>query len=190
MDRPQIELALHRVGELLAAAGQSYAIVAIGGAAMSLQGHTIRSTTDVDVIALGSQHPEDQDLEPPVPWPEPLSRAAAIVARDLALVPDWLNAGPADQWRVGLPPGLAARVHWREYDALRVGLADRLDLIFFKLHAAADDTDTRSVHFQDLCALQPTRDELAAARTWILAQEAGPEFPRILDQVIDHVEAR
>lgn len=48
--------------------------------------------------------------EPPEPLPSPLVQAARAVARDLGLDPDWLNAGPALQWRAGMPPGLEARI--------------------------------------------------------------------------------
>jgi hypothetical protein len=47
-----IVLALTRVGELLAAAGQPTAIVVLGGAALNLHGYVRRATADVDVVAL------------------------------------------------------------------------------------------------------------------------------------------
>jgi hypothetical protein len=63
-----------------------------------------------------------------------LVRAIRLVAEDMRLAPDWLNTGPALQWRTGLPPGLAGRIQWRRYgSALDVGIAGRYDLIFFKL---------------------------------------------------------
>ena len=42
------------------------------------------------------------------------------------------------QWRMGLPPDLGARVTWRDFGSLRVGIAGRRDLIWLKLFAAAD----------------------------------------------------
>lgn len=142
MNTNSISAALQRVGELLAAGGQSYSIVAIGGAAMNLLGYVSRATTDVDIVAFGRSGQAVGLIPPPEPLPAPLLQAARIVARDMGLDPDWFNNGPAGQWQTGLPPGLETRVHWRDYGPLRVGLADRRDLIFFKLYAAADDQNT------------------------------------------------
>jgi hypothetical protein len=91
------------------------------------------------------------------------------------------------QWNTGLPPGFARRVHWERYAGLWVGLADRLDLIYLKLFAAADDVGPQSRHFQDLLALAPNAGELSQAREWIKTQDIAPEFTRIVDEVIAHV---
>lgn len=104
----QIDDALARVGELLAAEGRTYAIVVIGGAALNLLGIVERATTDIDILAFaqktGAGTPEL--VEAPELLPSPLMRAAHIVGGDLGLADGWLNAGPAAQWRSGLPPGL------------------------------------------------------------------------------------
>jgi hypothetical protein len=68
-----------------------------------------------------------------------------------------------------------------------VGLADRYDLIFLKLYAAADSGGPSSVHFQDLVALRPTEGELNAAASWARGQDPTPAFSDILEQVIGHV---
>ncbi|MDQ8162894.1 MAG: hypothetical protein P3C10_09965 [Gemmatimonadota bacterium] len=187
-----VEHALGLVGELLAAAGHEYAVAILGGAALNLLGVVDRSTTDVDILAFATPQtdvaPEPSTLrEPPVPMPAPLVRAAATVARDLGLDPHWLNAGPALQWRTGLPPGMADRVMWRRYSALWVGLVARYDLISFKLFAAADSSGPRSVHYQDLLALRPTAAELDDALRWVQTQDASPAFADVLDQVAMHV---
>ena len=185
----QIRTALRLVGELLEAQGHGYYIVVIGGAAMNLLGLRTRATTDVDVIAQAI--PDARGVprlrRPDQPLPGPLLAAAATVAGDLGLDPDWLNAGPAGQWETGLPPGMEGRVEWEAYGGLRVGLADRRDLVFLKLYAAADQTGSNSVHFQDLVALSPSDEELDAAAVWIRRQDAGPEFNEIVAKVINHV---
>jgi len=185
-----IENALQKVGELLTLQAETYAIVVLGGAALNLLGIVERVTTDVDILAFARQDGGTTARleEPPDPMPEPLARAARTVARDLGLEDDWLNIGPALQWRSGLPGGLEGRVHWRQYGpALRVGLVDRYDLIFFKLYAAVDSTGPQSVHYQDLLALQPTSDELDRGRDWVALQDASPEFQRVLEVVVNHV---
>lgn len=183
-------MALQRVAELLAFAGEHYAVVVIGGAALNLLGIVDRPTADVDVLAF-----HEQGLRPPPePLPAPLTRAITTVARDLGLDDRWMNSGPALQWRQGLPDDLESRVLWRHYGpeqtpdlGLDVGLVSRRDLIFFKLYAAADHATPRSVHYKDLIALAPTSQELSAAADWVRPQNASPIFHVIIDQLVDHV---
>lgn len=161
---PDIERALRAVGELLAAERVSAGIVIVGGAALNLIGVVHRATRDVDVLALA----------------QPRRGVGRLPA-------DWLNTVVAGQWDTGLPPGLADRVSWRRYGGLSVGIADRRDLIFLKLYAAADQTGPSSVHFQDLLALRPTVDELEAAAGWVRTQDASPELAAAVDAVLHHV---
>lgn len=189
--RSEIETALTNVSELLDAQGEAFAIVILGGAALNLLGVVARTTTDVDILALGQPGDVSRPRHisaPPSPLPESLSRAIRLVAEDMALAPDWMNTGPALQWRTGLPPDLAGRIEWRRFgNALDVGIVSRYDLIFFKLFAAADGTGTADVHYQDLIALEPTFAELIAAVAWVRSQDASSEFAEILEQVVAHV---
>jgi hypothetical protein len=194
----EIDLALRRVGEQLAFDRVRFAVAILGGAALNLLGIVQRPTVDVDVLAFATEGQDGGPLalqEPPEPIPEDLERAITTVAHDLNIDVHWMNTGPALQWQQGLPPGLATRITWRHYgpaDApdvgLDVGLVARYDLIFFKLYAAADHANTRSVHYRDLLALAPTRGELDAAAAWVRRQDVAPEFHAILDQLIAHVE--
>ena len=185
-----IEQALQRVGELLRAAGERHAVVVVGGAALNLLGIVSRVTTDVDILAFARPRGGRWRLEPPpTPLPASLARAIRTVAGDMGLSETWLNTGPAGQWKQGLPRGLVGRVRWRSYAALRVGLVNRLDLIRFKLYAAADGhPDDR--HVRDLDALNPTDRELAAAARWVKTQDAGDAFPDLVDRVLEHLRAR
>ena len=186
----EIEDALRKTGELLAARGEEYWIVAIGGAVMNLLGLVARATIDVDVVAMadpksgGALH-----LRPPDhPLPAGLARAARTVAGDLGFAEDWLNAGPRSQWQTGFPPDWAAGIEWRQYGGLHVGLVDRRVLIHLKLHAAADDVGPRSVHFQDLMTLTPTEDELERAAEWIRStQDPSPGMADSLSKLLTHV---
>jgi hypothetical protein len=186
-----IETALQRVAELLAFAGEQYAVVVIGGAALNLLGIVDRPTVDVDILAFR----ERTLIEPPEPMPAALARAIATVARDLDLDDRWMNTGPALQWQQGLPDGLEGRLQWRHYGPARtrnvgldVGLASRLDLIFFKLYAAADYATPRSVHYKDLIALSPSSHELSSAEHWIRPQNDSPEFHVILDELLAYAK--
>jgi hypothetical protein len=187
----EIERALGAVGELLAAERAEVGIVVVGGTALNLLGIVARTTRDVDVLAVVSSTAQAGSvvLAPPDPLPEPLRQAIVTVARDLGLSASWMNTVAGLQWQTGLPPGLERRLHWRRYGGLTVGLADRYDLIFFKLYAAADSGGPFSVHSQDLLALRPTEGELSAAATWVREQDPTPDFLSILEQVIEHVRA-
>jgi hypothetical protein len=184
------ERALDAVGQILHAEGVKFAIIVIGGAALQLLGVVDRATRDVDVVALAE--PPDANRprlrDPGEELPDPLRRAREIVAEDLGLDSNWLNLGPALQWKQGLPPGFEDRLQWRRYHSLTVGIADRRDLIAFKLYAAADSTGPSSVHYQDLIALGPSTEEIDWAAEWVRTQDVAPEFHAVLTQVADHVK--
>ena len=111
------------------------------------------------------------------------------MARDYNLPDDRMNTTVGLQWKTGLPPGFEERIRWEQYDGLWLGLADRYDLIFLKLYAAADSEGPASVHYQDLMALQPTNEELADAARWVRSQDPSAPFARILDQVLEHAKS-
>jgi len=60
------------------------------------------------------------------------------------------------------------------------------DALTLKLFAAVDQWPA-SVHLQDLRKLSPTDDELERANAWVVRQDAAPEFPTMVDEVIDDV---
>lgn len=187
------ERALQALGELLEARGEHFAIVIIGGAALNLLEIVQRVTQDVDIIAFaqeGSGATPGPLVEPPRPLPPALEEAIEHVAKDRHLAPDWLNVGPALQWKQGLPPNLERRLVWRRYGGLRVGIVSRYDLIFFKLYAAADSMGPESRHVQDLLALQPTSAELSHAARWVGAQDPSDAFHDALRKVMTYVRKR
>ena len=89
------------------------------------------------------------------------------MARDLRLPGDWLNTVV------------------RHYAALSVGIADRCDLIFLKLYAAADQTGPESVHFQDLLALRPSDQEFEDAAVWVREQDPSAGLAAALSAVVE-----
>lgn len=188
---PNVIVALRALGEILASQWEHAAVVVVGGTALIVQGFVTRTTRDVEVIAI-SRDPTDRDrkaIEPPEPLPESLLRAISRVARDYNLPDDWMNTTAGLLWKTGLPPKLEERIHWEQYDGLWLGLADRYDLIFLKLYAAADSEGPSSVHYQDLMALQPTNEELDAAAQWVRSQDPSAPFVRILNQVLEHAKS-
>lgn len=116
-----------------------------------------RSTRDVDPLALRS----GDKLDSAEPLPGKLATARDRVPRDLSLPADWLNPGPTDLLRFGLPDGFINRLESRDYgDSLSVHLASRYDQIHFKLYALVDQGPGK--HEDDLRALLPTEEELSS----------------------------
>lgn len=183
--------ALRALGEILASQGEHAAVVVVGGTALIMQGFVARATRDVDVIAISRDPPEwkRKAIEAPEPLPESLLWAIARVARDYNLPDDWMNTSVGLQWKTGLPQGFEERIHWKKYDGLWLGLADRYDLIFLKLYAAADSEGPSSVHYQDLIALQPANEELDAAARWVGSQDPSAPFAQILGQILKHAKS-
>ena len=121
-------------GHLDLAGAPPIQLVVCGGASLLASGVVTRTTKDVDIVALRGA---DGALLPPVPLPEWLLQAAALVARDLGLEANWLNNGPSRDdgglFQMGLPAGLAERLAERVYGSrLKVYFIGRRDQIFFK----------------------------------------------------------
>lgn len=183
-----LESALAAVGDLLTAEGKEIGIVVMGGTALNLLGLVKRTTQDVDVVALRepSSTEAELSLRPPDPLPESLIRAIQRVARDFGFPENWMNTAASLQWKDGLPPGLEDRLEWKKYGGLHVGLVSRYDLIFFKLYAAVD-SGPKSVHYQDLLALRPSKEELQEAAAWVRTQDVSEGFQQMLDQALTQV---
>ena len=171
--------ALNLVGELLADRGQSYEVVAIGGASLLLLGLIQRPTRDLDLVA----RIKEGQYQPSHPMPAPLLQAAREVGRALGLADNWLNGGPSDLLRFGLPEGFEKRTQSRAYGNLTLHISGRFDQICFKLYAAVD-RGPKSKHFADLKRLAPTRDELLAAKAWCVTHDPSDPFADQLSQAL------
>lgn len=136
-----------------------------------------RTTRDVDVLAFW----HDGNLSDAEPFPDYLVLAARQVGRILALPDDWLNSGPAAQFRMGLPEGFVSRlIRVRVGDLLTIHYVSRQDQIFFKVYAAAD---RGGYHVSDLRSLAPTSEELIAAARWCMTQDVSVPFREILQSM-------
>ena len=173
---------LFALAEQLQALDARVEIVVIGGSALLALGLIARPTRDVDIVALA----ESGQLVPANPLPPALRLAQGRVARDFGLQPDWLNAGPTDLLRFGLPEGFWSRVTTRSYGpSLDTHFASRLDQIHFKLYAVVDQRGGR--HEVDLRALGPTPDELIAAARWSMTHDPSPGYRIVLEQALQHL---
>lgn len=174
------------LGAHLETAGTLETLIVVGGANLIASGVVERTTKDVDVIARVEWEEGDRRLVRASPFPDALEKAIRRVARDFGLPPDWLNAVVDRQWETGLPPGLEEDFTWQEYSALTVGFVGRRGLIHLKFFAAADQ-GPGSVHWQDLLALKPTHEEIAAATEWVREQDIGPEFKSFVDEASERL---
>jgi hypothetical protein len=159
-------------------------VVICGGAALIATGLRSRTTHDADVVALVNPAGE---LVSPVPLPPFLLKAAEQAARDLGLLPNWLNNGPSRDegglFQMGLPAGFADRLTRQTFGPrLTVYFIGRLDQIHFKLYAAADQRD--DTHIADLRALKPNDAELEAAARWTMTHDVSPGFRSVLQELL------
>ena len=176
------ERLLSALGEQLAAAGQRYELVVIGGSGLLALGVIERSTRDVDLLALRFK----DELGSAEPLPAALEAARNRVARDLSLPADWLNPGPTDLLDFGLPEGFIGRLERRDYGrALTVYFASRYDQIHFKLYALVDQGPGK--HEDDLRALSPTDEEFAAAARWSRLHDPSEGYAQVLGEVLAHM---
>ncbi len=161
IDGHSLNHALEVLGEVLQARGLAYDIVVVGGSGLLLLGYVTRPTKDLDALALV----EDGSYVSADPLPPPLAAAITSVGRALDLSADWLNPGPTELLRYGLPDGFDERVDTRRYGELTLHIAGRFDQVCFKLYATVDQ-GMNSKHAADLRALRPRAEELLAAGQW------------------------
>lgn len=181
LGKEALERALTLLGEKLEFdQAQPVSLVVCGGSSLIALGLVNRTTKDVDVLALMG---EAGRLMPAQPLPEPVSRAVSEIAAQLDLFPNWLNAGPTDLLKWGLPGGFSERLTRRDYGkCLKIWHVSRLDQIHFKVFAAADAGPGR--HVEDLLKLNPTKPELLSAARWALTQDASEGFVMVLKEML------
>ncbi len=165
--------------QLMLADAEPQHLVVCGGSALIATGLVPRTTQDVDIVAVF----KNSNLTDPDPFPEALTKAASTTAKLLSIPEDWLNTGPADLFRMGLPEGFTDRlqkVSIGEY--LSIYYASRFDQIHFKLYAAVD---RGGYHVTDLSAIKPTKDELYAAAKWCATQDVSEGFLYLLKEFLE-----
>lgn len=164
--------------------GGPIGLVICGGSALAALGLTTRTTGDADVLGRAEEEGGEVRIFPLPSLPMWLEEAARAVAGDFGLPGTWLNTGPAGQLGGGLPPGLSGRLIKSVCGPrLTVYYISRFDQIFFKLFASAD-RGPGDYHVSDLLALKPAAGEMAEAARWVLTQDAAPEFPGLLKDLL------
>lgn len=171
-DQTGLRTALEALSETLRVRGLAYELVCIGGASLLLLGVTVRPTKDLDVLGQF----EEGDLVSLPELPPALRAAIADVGAAFDLPQDWINSGPRSLVDLGLPTGFMGRLQPLRLGAsLTLHLAGRIDQVFFKTYAAADQGPD-SKHVADLRVLSPTRSELLEAARWSFTHDPSPAF--------------
>ncbi len=153
-------------------------LVVCGGSALIATNLIQRTTKDVDVLAL---HGVSGFIDPD-PLPDYLVESALIVANILNLPADWINTGPADLFRMGLPEGFAQRLVERTYGPkLTVLFISRIDQIHFKLYAAVE---RGGYHIDDLLQLDPTDKEIVTAAKWSQTHVVSEPYTELLKSLL------
>jgi len=173
---------LTALSEQLAARGQHYEVVVVGGSALLALELVDRTTQDVDVVALR----QGGALIKADPLPADLLEARNRVANDFDLPEDWLNPGPASLMDFGLPEGFQERVStWNLGTGLIVHFVSRLDQIHLKLYALVDQGIGK--HEADLRALAPSREELIVAARWTRIHDPSAGFREMLERALHYL---
>jgi len=167
MKQEEIITYLKHLSKVYEELGGNYLEVSIcGGAALNLAGYVARVTKDINILA-----PEN--------LPDIFKESIHITANYFGLKPDFINQGPVDLLKWGLPNGFESRCERLKFCPHLVFLiASRLDQIHFKLWAAIDRS-WGDQHLQDLRALKPTDDELEKAVRWCFMHDTSKGFREI-----------
>lgn len=178
-DTEHLREALGLLGSLLESSGDAVAVAIVGGSALLLSGRVERVTRDVDIVAFVDGETLSRDSQSS----HALERYVSATALELGLDTNWLNLGPMSLLDVGLPDGFLLRCHVERFGGLTAHVASRYDLIHMKLFAAVDQ-GPGSKHMIDLLALNPTVEELDAARIWSLTHDASAPFADEVDAAV------
>jgi len=153
-------------------------IVVCGGSALFALNLIKRTTKDVDVLGQIDEEKKKNTIIYMEKFPDWFELSAKTVAKDFNLPEDWINLGPSDQVKSGLPERLFERLTKKVYGKyLSVFFISRIDQIFFKLYASID---RGGYHVDDLFALNPTNEELFNACKWVLTQDVSEGFKLLL----------
>ena len=186
MNEESLNAALRLLDDFLTAGkGGPVWLVVGGGSALLIQRLSARQTKDVDVMALREW---EGNVVSAYPLPDSVKLAAAKVAQELRLDPDWLNGAAALHSfdLSSLPAWFWQDLDTREYGQnLKISFVRRKGLILLKLCAALDRDQRRDT--EDLVSLSPTGAELEELLRWIFKNvfetQTHPKLPTLLQEL-------
>lgn len=143
--------------------GESLDVSICGGAALNILDLVQRTTKDVDLVFSET-------------LPTLFIEAIQITANYFNLKPDWINQGPVELLKLGLPEGYFERCHPLRLGNITWLLTGRTDQIHFKLYASLD---RGGYHIQDLLALHPTDEEIFQAAQWCFTHDVSDPFKEL-----------
>lgn len=189
LESEQLNQALGLLGEYLEhESNRRFQLVVCGGAALIAESLIVRTTADVDILALLNEQAKPYS---PDPLPEEILKGASFVQTTMPELPDdWLNNGPSRHpgglFQTGLPGGLVNRLSSRSYgQVLTVFFLSRYDQIHLKLYAAVDSGPGQ--HVDDLLKLKPTPEEIEAAARWALTHDCSPGFRMMITSMLNQL---
>jgi hypothetical protein len=157
---------------------EKFDLVVCGGSALIALDLVNRTTKDIDVIA----SIKNKQMVDPEPLPECLVKAAAKITNYLNLPKDWINTGPADLFRMGLPEGFFERLVPEEIgEHLAIHFISRIDQIYFKLYASVD---RGGYHITDLMLLKPENEEILQAAKWTCLHDVSQGYLIMLKRLL------
>ena len=183
--KEQLEKALKLLGQKLERAHfPTLFLIVCGGSSLIISGLISRMTKDVDVVAIGYPGTHGNlTIKEALPFPKILEKTIKEVAQDLGLEENWLNAGPGELMKIGLPVGYLKRSKKIEYsNVLNVYFLGRYDQIHLKVYAAVDSGPGR--HVEDLLLLKPSEQEMESAARWAMKQDTSEGFRQLLKDMM------
>ncbi len=153
-------------------------LVICGGSALIATGALLRSTRDLDVVAVIDSN---RRLADPEPLPKEFIMAANDVESSLGF-DDWIDLQAACLFRMGLPEGFQDRLICHQVGShLKVHFISRIDQIFFKLYASVD---RGGYHIDDLKGLNPVDNELIQAAKWSMTHDVSEGYAFMLKSLL------
>lgn len=159
-----IKKTIEAFDDYLAARGESFDAVIVGGAALNLLEVTSRVTRDVDVLKPNSLLKN-------------IRTHAQAFASEKNLPKDWLNTGPADLVS-HLPNGWETRTRTVfSGQSLSLSTLGREELLMSKCWAYCD----RERDLDDIVAMRPTKNEIQKITEWLKPLDTNPQWPEFVE---------
>ena len=186
--KEEIEQALTALGRRMALSDvEELEVLCCGASALCILGLLSRSTLDVDILGIIS---DERKLIACEHFSSEMESFITEVARDLQLPDDWVNGEASTLLMRGIPNGALERSlqHRREFGpCLTVRFLDRMDQVALKLFAAMDPRNGQR-HLKDLEEINPTREEMLHAISWMSAWKSNQAFRDRLAYLVEGLD--